>query len=237
MDLAILREILQGGMDKISEAGVALLGGHSIDDREIKYGLSVTGFVHPSHILTKAGLKSGDSLILTKPLGTGIISTAAKAGLVPGDRYREITELMAELNRTAAGIMAEYDIHACTDITGFGLLGHLAEMVAGSGVGVRLFSDRIPVIQEALSFADMGFLPTAAYANRQFRASMISFSPAVHRRIQDVLFDPQTSGGLLIAVKEDQADSLADDLHNNGVMHAARIGEIVSGTDEKIHVV
>jgi len=237
LDLSILRDILQGGSDKMAQADVALLGGHSIEDQEIKYGLSVTGFIHPSRVLMKNNLRPGDCMVLTKPLGTGIMNTAAKAGLLADDQQVKVIELMTELNRRAARIMADFDVSACTDITGFGLAGHLAEMVAGSGVSATLFSDQVPIIPGALEFADMGFLPTAAYNNRQFRESMIRFSETIHRSRQDILFDPQTSGGLLIAVNKNQVQDLVNTLHDNGINHAACIGEIQDGPDEKIHVV
>lgn len=236
LDLSILREILQGGLDKMAEAGVVLLGGHSIRDTEIKYGLSVTGFVHPDHVLVKNSPRLGDCLVLTKPLGSGVINTAAKAGLVPGDVYGETVEMMAALNHSAAGVMSDFDVSACTDITGFGLLGHLAEMVDGSGRGAKICSGQVPLARAALKLADMGFLPTAAYNNMEFRESMVRFSQSVQRCLKDLLFDPQTSGGLLIAVKADQAGALLDRLRERGVAQAACIGEITGGPDEKIHV-
>jgi len=145
MDLSILRQIIQGGLDKMTEAGVVLVGGHSIEDKELKYGLSVTGFVHPDRVLTKKNLQPGDRLILTKPLGTGIVNTAVKAGMAPPELVEQVTRLMAALNRTAAEVMARFDVSACTDVTGFGLLGHLAEMVSGSGRGVRIDSRKVPM--------------------------------------------------------------------------------------------
>jgi selenide, water dikinase len=169
MDLSVLREIIQGGIDKLREAGVVLLGGHSIEDKELKYGLSVTGFIHPDRVLTKKALQTGDRLILTKPLGTGIINTAIKAGLASAAVTDRVSRQMAALNKDAARIMADFPVHACTDITGFGLMGHLAEMVERSGHGVRLDASRVPVIPEALEFAAMGLIPAGAYNNRAFR--------------------------------------------------------------------
>ncbi len=202
MDLSILRKIIQGGVDKLKEAGVALIGGHSIEDKEMKYGLSVTGVIHPEQVLVKSKLRPGDKLVLTKPIGTGIVNTAIKADMVSEKLSAEMNLLMAMLNQNAAKIMAGYDVSACTDVTGFGLLGHLAEMVIGSGCSVRIFSEQVPVIPEAKEFAAMGFIPTGAYKNRDFRQQMISFDETVSRVLQDVLFDPQTSGGLLISVSE-----------------------------------
>jgi selenide,water dikinase len=237
MDLSVLRQIIQGGIDKLAEAGVVLIGGHSIEDKELKYGLSVTGIVHPARVLTKKNLQPGDRLVLTKPLGTGIINTAIKASMASADLTDKVTRLMASLNRDAAGIMLRFNVHACTDITGFGLLGHLSEMVYGSSMSVRIFSDRVPMIPEALEFAAMGLLPAGAYKNKEFRESMIDFEQKVARSMQDVLFDPQTSGGLLISVGSDQADALVKALSDAGISDTAEIGEVLKYPKEKIWVV
>ena len=235
MDLAVLRQMLQGGLDKMDEAGVVLIGGHSVEDKELKYGLSVTGFVHPERVLTKKGLRPGDRLVLTKPLGTGIINTVIKAGMASAELAQRVTRLMAELNRGAAEVMTRFDVSACTDITGFGLLGHLSEMVCGSGTGVRLFSEQIPVIPEALEFAAMGLIPAGVFKNKEFREAGIKFVQTVPQALQDVLFDPQTSGGLLICVARDQAEALVAGLLETGI-EAAIIGEIGDNTGETIEV-
>jgi selenide,water dikinase len=236
MDISILRQIIQGGLDKLTEAQVVLIGGHSIEDKELKYGLSVTGVIHPARVLTKKHLRPGDRLVLTKALGTGIVNTVIKAGMASADLTERITQLMARLNRDAARIMSIFDVAACTDVTGFGLLGHLAEMVCGSGASVRVFSEQVPVIAEALEFAAMGLIPAGAHKNREFREAMVSFAETVVRTRQDVLFDPQTSGGLLISVNAHQAGELVDALKDAGVADAAQIGEIISGPEEKIEV-
>jgi selenide,water dikinase len=236
MDIAILRRIIQGGVDKLTEAGVVLIGGHSIADKELKFGLSVTGFVHPQRVLTKKNLQAGDRFILTKPLGTGIVNTAIKAGMAPAALVDKVTALMAGLNRAAAGVMASFDVHACTDVTGFGLLGHLAEMVCGSGKGVRVFSQGVPMIPEALEYASMGLIPAGAYKNKEFRESMVHFEAGVDRSRQDVLFDPQTSGGLLIGVNGSQAVDLVKALGSAGIDEAAEIGEVLTEPEEKIWV-
>ena len=236
MDISVLREILEGGLSKMKEAGVVLVGGHSVEDAELKYGLSVTGFIHPDQILTKKNLKAGDQLILTKPLGTGIINTAIKGGLASIDVVETVTRIMAALNRRAAEIMKEYHVHACTDITGFGLLGHIAEMVEGSGLGVEIFATRLPVIPEALEYAGMGLIPAGAYKNREFRESIVDISPSVPPLIQDILFDPQTSGGLLICAAKEDAEELIHQLREKGVEQAAIIGKVLPGPDEKIFV-
>lgn len=237
MELSVLRQIIQGGLDKLDEASVVLVGGHSIEDKEIKYGLSVTGIVHPERVLTKKNLRPGDRLVLTKPLGTGIVTTAIKADMASADLTDKVTNLMASLNRNAAGIMSNFNISACTDVTGFGLLGHLAEMVCGSNMSVRVFSEQVPVIAEALEFASLGLIPAGAYKNREFRESMIDFAETVERSRQDILVDPQTSGGLLISVDGHQSGELVATLKDAGIGDAAAIGEILSGPEEKIWVV
>jgi selenide,water dikinase len=234
MDVSVLRQIIQGGIDKLVEAEVVLLGGHSIEDKELKYGLSITGFVHPQKVLIKGNLHPGNRLILTKPLGTGIINTAIKAAMASEELTDTVTRLMATLNRQAADIMASFDVTACTDVTGFGLIGHLAEMVLGSGMSVRLFSKNVPVIRDALTFASMGLIPAGAYKNREFRESMTQFSENVDRSLQAVLVDPQTSGGLLISVKASQASQLLSALKDAGISDAAQIGEVFDGPEEKI---
>ena len=237
MDLTILRQIIQGGIDKLKEAGVVLIGGHSVEDKEIKYGLSVTGIIHPARVLTKKNLRTGDRLVLTKPLGTGIVNTAIKASMASAELTDRVSRLMALLNRDAAGIMADFNVSACTDVTGFGLLGHLAEMVCGSAKSVRIDSAQVPVIAEALEFASMGLIPAGAHKNREFREEMIAFAETVPRALQDVLFDPQTSGGLLISISENQAGALVAALKEQGIGDAAQIGEIMDGPDERIHVI
>ena len=236
MDLTILRQIIQGGIDKLKEAEVVLIGGHSVEDKELKYGLSVTGVIHPARVLTKKNLRTGDRLVLTKPLGTGIVNTAIKANMAPAELTERVSRLMALLNRDAAGIMTNFNVSACTDVTGFGLLGHLAEMVCGSGTSVRIDSGHVPVIAEALEFASMGLIPAGAHKNRAFREEMIAFAETVPRAFQDVLFDPQTSGGLLISVSENQADALVAALKDQDIGDAAQIGKINDGPEERIHV-
>jgi selenide,water dikinase len=236
MDISILRRIIQGGVDKLTEAGVVLVGGHSVEDKELKYGLSVTGFVNPQRVLTKKNLHAGDRLVLTKPIGTGIVNTAIKAGMASSELIEKVTGLMAGLNRVAAEVMPAFEVHACTDVTGFGLLGHLAEMVSGSGLGVRIFAGQVPVIPEALEFASMGLIPAGAYKNREFRESMVTFDAGMDRARQDVLFDPQTSGGLLIAVSCSQAVELVKALRAAGIAEASVIGEVLGGHEEKIEV-
>lgn len=236
MDISILRQIIQGGLDKMKEADVVLVGGHSVEDRELKYGLSVTGFVHPDRILTKKSISAGDRLVLTKPLGTGVINTAIKGGVASSEVIERVTQLMAALNRDAAEVMNKYRVHACTDITGFGLLGHLAEMIAGSGCGLRLDAESIPVLPEAIDYAAMGLLPGGAFKNKEFREPMVEFSSSVNPIVGDLLFDPQTSGGLLICLDKNEADKLVNELHQKGINKSAVIGQVISAAPEKILV-
>ncbi len=234
MGLSTLRQILAGGLDKMKEAGVALVGGHSIEDKELKYGLSVTGFVHPEKILTKGGLKPGDRLVLTKPLGTGVINTAIKAGMASADVIEKATRLMAMLNRDAAAVMARFPVHACTDVTGFGLLGHLAEMIVGSGCGAVLRVADIPISPAAIAYAGFGLLPAGAFKNKEFRAALVECSPGIDPLILDLLFDPQTSGGLLIGTGEENAGRLCEELVERGVTESKIIGAVVAEPKEKI---
>lgn len=235
MDISILRQVIQGGLDKMKEADVVLVGGHSVADLELKYGLAATGFVHPQKVLTKKALQPGDRLLLTKPLGTGVVNTAIKGGIAPEAVVVAVTRLMAALNKTAAEVMTRFPVHACTDVTGFGLLGHLAEMIAGSGCGLRLESQRIPILPEAREYAAMGLLPAGAFKNKEFRLRMVGFAPTVDPIVQDLLFDPQTSGGLVISVDHGSAAALLQALKDSGVSESAMIGEVVAG-GEKIRI-
>ena len=236
MDISILRQIMQGGMDKMKEAGVVVVGGHSVEDSELKFGFSVTGFIHPDKVLTRNNLKEGDRLVLTKPLGTGIINTAIKGNLASKEIIEMVTRLMTTLNRGAAEIMAKYPVHACTDITGFGFLGHLSEMANGSGCGIVIEPGNIPVIPEAVEYAQMGMVPAGTYKNREFYKPTVEMASSVDRSLVDVLYDPQTSGGLLICVDRQDADGLVESLRSAGVEQAAVIGEVVSEHKGKIVV-
>ncbi len=236
MDISILRKVLEGGLDKMKEAGVALVGGHSVEDKELKYGLSVTGFIHPDKILTKGNLKLNDRLILTKPLGTGIINTAIKGNLATADLVDRIINLMARLNRVAADVMTGYRVNACTDITGFGLLGHLAEMVEGSDCSLELDAAEVPVFEKTVEFASMGIVPGGANRNKSYRMPQVGFSSSIDPVMQDVFFDPQTSGGLLICVEFADAEALLTDLINNGSPEAKMIGRVIKKGEKPILV-
>lgn len=236
LDISVLKDILKGGIDKMKEAGVALVGGHSVEDNELKYGLSVTGIVHPRRLVTNSGARPGDKLILTKPLGTGIISTALKAGKASKKTVTKVTTFMASLNKTASELMQETGVHACTDITGFGFLGHACQVAENSKVGIKINSDSIPIFREAIEFAKEGLCPGGLDRNREFYGRMVKFSESVPDYIRDILFDPQTSGGLLISLPAKAATELLPKLQKAGIVEATIIGEVVSKSVGKITV-
>jgi selenide,water dikinase len=236
MAMSVLRDILVGGLDKMREAGVLLVGGHSVEDEELKYGLSVTGTIHPARVVLNTGARAGDRLILTKPLGTGIISTAIKGDMADEGAIAKIFKSMATLNKEAAELMQETGVHACTDVTGFGLLGHAAEMVEGADVGMVIDSAAVPFFPEARELAEMGMIPGGLHRNRDFRKNMIDIAEGVPRYLEDILFDPQTSGGLLITVPAPKAAELLDKMHEAGITEAAIIGEVVAEPKGKIVV-
>lgn len=227
MDIAVLREILAGGLDKMNEAGVTLVGGHSVEDPELKYGLSVTGVVHPDEVVTNAGARAGDRIVLTKPVGTGIVNTAMKAGLAGAEAIDRAQLVMAVLNRAASEAMIAVGVHACTDVTGFGLVGHLCEMIDGLGLGIVIEAAELPVLPGALEYAGMGLVPAGAHRNRKFREPMVALEGTASNELIDVLHDPQTSGGLLISVSAERVDLLLEGLLEKGVTDAAVIGEVV----------
>jgi selenide,water dikinase len=237
MDIRILRQILRGGLDKMREAEVLLVGGHSVEDDELKYGLSVTGVIHPEKVLLNRGAKPRDSLILTKPLGTGIVSTAIKAGLADDKLIAESVRSMTALNRTAAELLAnEPNIHACTDVTGFGLIGHAAEMIDGTDVGLTIYSSAVPYFPEIRAFIEEGIVPGGLYRNRDHRLGQIDISEDCPDWMVDILFDPQTAGGLLFSLPSDQAAELIKKMHKLGIADAAIVGKVVSKPKGRIHI-
>lgn len=236
MDISILREILLGGVDKMREAGVVLLGGHSVEDDELKYGISVTGVIHPDRVILNQGAKVGDKLILTKPLGTGIISTALKGGEASEAAVAKSVASMNTLNKKASELMLTVNIHACTDVTGFGLLGHACEMIECTDVGMVIYSDEVPCFPEAKGYAEMGMVPGGTTRNREFRADMVEIDKKFSSVMVDILFDPQTSGGLLMSVPVSDAKPLLKKLHRAGIKDAAIIGEVVSKPKGRIAV-
>lgn len=228
MDKKILRSILEGGLEIIHKAGAVMVGGHSVEDTEIKYGLSVTGIVHPEHFLTNTGAKTGDFLVLTKPLGTGILATALKAGKLNENETKGLTELMATLNRDAAEAMIEAGVSACTDITGFGLMGHALEMAKASKVGLKIYADKVPVIPEAMNFASMGMIPAGSHYNQKFCSRHLDVASHIDPLLIDLLADAQTSGGLLISVPEERVNLLIQRLLEKKTPSANIIGEVLS---------
>lgn len=227
MDVAILQDILRGGIDKMQEAGVTLIGGHSIDDSELKYGLSVTGTVHPEKLVTNSGAEAGDRIILTKPLGTGIISTALKNGKVDDQTVARFTECMATLNSTPARLMLAEGVHACTDVTGFGLLGHIRQLAENSKVSLRINPALIPLLPRVEELARQGLCPGGVGRNRDFYSAYVTIDSNVPAHIQDILYDPQTSGGLIIVLAAARAKQLIARLHQEGVGEAVIIGEVI----------
>lgn len=234
MDISVLESILRGGIAKMNEAGVILLGGHSIDDTELKYGLSVTGTVHPDRLITNAGAVAGDKLLLTKPLGTGIINTALKAGMVSDELAQKVTNYMATLNKKAAELMSEIGVHACTDITGFGFLGHSVQLAKASQVGLEFNLDAIPYFTEVIDFAQQGLCPAGLFRNQDYYSCKVKFPKDMPQHMSDILFDAQTSGGLLISVEPAKAELMLRRLHQAGVSDAAIIGEVVNEPKGKI---
>lgn len=231
---AVLSDILRGGLEKVQEAGAVLVGGHSIQDKEPKYGLSVTGVAHPDAILTNAGARPGDALILTKPLGTGVLTMAARADMFAEGVQAAIAS-MSRLNKTAAEVMAEFSVHACTDVTGFGLLGHLSEMVIASHAAATICTKDLPLLKEAREAAATGLVPAGAYHTREYVKNVI-FAAAVEAPLKDLCFDPQTSGGLLISVAAIDAERLLSSLHAAGVAEASIIGQITDKGAGSIYV-
>ncbi len=236
MDKKIMRDILRGGLEKIHEAGAALAGGHSIDDPELKYGLSVTGVVSPDKILTNSNARPGDAIILTKPIGTGILSTALKAGMASTELERLMTEVMATLNKRAAEVMVRFPVNACTDITGFGFLGHALEMAAASKVTMSIDVSKIPLLPEVRDLAGMGLVPAGSYANRNFCAPRLRHAERIDPIFLDILCDAQTSGGLFISAPARVAGELLADLRANGVEHAALVGDVTGPGDGAIEL-
>lgn len=233
MDLNILGEIMRGGSEKVIEAGGTLAGGHSIADTDVKYGLSVMGIVHPDKIYPNNQGKPGDKLILTKKLGVGIVCTANRVKEASDAAMEQAVASMTMLNKYASHICHPYEIHACTDVTGFGFLGHLHEMMDGK-LSCRIFADQVPVIKEAFDYADEFLLTAAGQKNRNHVGESVSFENVTFA-MEEVLFDPQTSGGLLIAVPEKQAEALLADLKKEG-HPAAIVGEILPKSEKEIYV-
>ncbi len=221
----VLAEILRGGADKIIEADTVLVGGHTVTDKEVKYGLSVTGYVHPDQVLTNSGAETGDVLVLTKPIGTGILTTALKKGMITEKELEPAIISMRTLNKGAAIAMEKVGVHACTDITGFGVIGHIYELASGSHVQVTLKSEAIPLFDGTLELIEQAAVPGGARSNQGHFGKWVQMD-GVSPSMQTALYDPQTSGGLLIAVAADQADQLIDELKKEKCLCASVIGEV-----------
>ena len=235
LDTSILADILAGASDKVKESGATLVGGHSIDDQEPKFGLSVTGTIHPDRIRSNAGAKPGDRLILTKPIGVGILTTAIKQGILEKEDLDEVMTVMATLNKTAAEVMERYSVNACTDVTGFGLLGHTMEIAKGGNVGVTVINQDVPVLSRAKELAEQNVIPGGTRKNRQWLANDIDYADSVSEIDQLILCDAVTSGGLLISVPEAEADALQRELLENNVQSAI-IGNVTSENAGRIQV-
>ncbi len=237
MDTAILREILCGGLDKLREADCLLIGGHSVEDDETKYGLAVTGVIHPGKVHLNRGARPGDVLVLTKPLGTGIVGTAVKGGVAAPELADLSLRTMTVLNRQAAELLAFVpEVHAVTDVTGFGLLGHALEMVEDSDAGLVIESDRVPVFPGLKDLVESGIVPAGLHRNRQYREDRIDVAPSCPAWLLDVMFDPQTSGGLLVALPEASATEYLSRLHAGGIRQAAGVGRVVATPPGRIQV-
>jgi selenide,water dikinase len=228
MDIEILGEILKGGADKVKESGAVIIGGHSIIDEEIKYGLAVTGVIHPDKIYRNVGVQEGDALILTKPLGTGIITTALKKGKASQESIDEAVRSMTTLNATASKVMRNYAVHACSDVTGFGILGHGLGMASGSGVTLVIESVKMPLLHGAPGLAEKGYITGGCKRNREFLQEKMSIEKSIREGLVEVALDPQTSGGLLIAVAKRQASDLLEELKSAGIDAATEVGYATS---------
>lgn len=234
LEIDVLSRILAGALSKVEEAGAVVVGGHSIKDAEIKFGLSVTGAVHPQKVITNGGAKVGDRLILTKPLGTGILNTALRAEMLEASAIETLTTQMATLNKAASEVMVSVGANACTDVTGFGLIGHLCEMALASNVSVELETGQVPIMDGAEKLARMGLIPAGMYDNLDFREGMVEQKGELPTWKLDAFYDPQTSGGLIIAAPPEKAEEMLAKIKDSGVKLAAIIGTIVDGTPSKI---
>jgi selenide,water dikinase len=237
LEMALLREILRGGHDKVVEAGAVMAGGHSVDDNEPKYGLAVTGVVHPGRILTNCGSQEGDALVLTKPLGTGVLFNARRSGKLPWPELEKILPGVASLNRAAMEAALEFDLHACTDVTGFGLAGHALELSKGSGREIILHYEKLPVYPNALEMYGKGETTGSNKPNRKLSEGLLEIKRRLSGKEEELLFDPQTSGGLLLSVPAAEAERLIERLKGAGVEAASMVGEVTAGKGPFIRVV
>jgi selenide, water dikinase len=234
LDISILNSILRGGIEKMKEAGVILIGGHTVTDDELKYGLSVTGIVNPKRLITNGGARVGDKLVLTKPLGTGIVNTAMKAKKASKKTVESVSSSMATLNKTASKLMVTLGATTCTDITGFGLIGHAQQMAKNSGVSFKFDTTAVPFFPEAKLFAQKGLCPGGLHRNRDYYADILDRKGTIPDYMMDILHDPQTSGGLLIAIAPEKSSRLVRELRRAGLKKASVIGEVIAQPKGKI---
>ncbi len=227
LEIEALELLIRGGADKVNEAGAVIIGGHTMIDSELKYGLSVVGTIHPDNIVLTAGARPGDAIVLTKPLGTGIYSTAMKNGALDEGQERLFIDQMIALNAPAARAMVAAGVHACTDVTGFGLAGHALEMTDGSDITIAIDMEAVPLLPDAASFASQGLLTGGGMSNLEYTGSSLEIAGSLTREQKMLLHDPQTSGGLLISLPAEKAQDLVEDLGNSGVIYAAVIGEVL----------
>jgi selenide,water dikinase len=234
--LEALKEILHGGQDKVAEAGGVIMGGHTITDDIPKYGLAVTGWVHPDKIVTNAAAKAGDVLILTKPIGTGVIVSAWKNALIPEPIFRTAIDSMKQLNKDAAVIMDEYGVKCATDVTGFGLIGHALKMAEGSGVSISLDAKNVPLFDKVMELIDMGVIPGASFRNKEFAEEFCEFAKGIDYNHKMMLFDAQTSGGLLMCVSREKADEIVQKLKQAGYPTSSVVGDVLEPKDKRVYI-
>ncbi len=237
LGMDILKEILRGGYEKVTEAGASIAGGHTVDDNEPKYGLAVTGIVHPDHILTNCGAQAGDALILTKPLGTGVLFNACRSKKLPWHDLEAILPEVASLNKKSLEVALNFEIHACADITGFGIVGHALEMARGSGVQINLFYEQLPLYPHALQMYKKGETTGSNAANKKLAEGFLRKKLSLSKEEEELLFDPQTSGGLLLSVPSGQADSLVKEMRSAGVKTASLVGEVTASPQPNVSIV
>jgi len=237
LDMGILKEIFRGANDKVMEADASMAGGHSVDDEEPKYGLAVTGIVHPERIITNYGAREGDGFILTKPLGTGVLFNANRSGKLPFREFEAILPQVAALNRKAVEVALDFDLHACTDITGFGMMGHTLEMAKGSGVQINFFYDKLPFYPNALKMYQKGETTMSNKANRRMAQGFWETTTKRSIEEEELLFDPQTSGGLLLSVPAAQVEDVTKELRKAGVEATAHVGEVTASSRPYVRVV
>jgi len=237
LPLAILKEILKGGYDKVEESGGFILGGHTVADDIPKYGLAVTGWIHPDNVVTNDQAKAGEVLILTNPIGTGIIISAKKNGLASGEIYAAALANMKQLNDKAALVMNKFGVKAATDITGFGLLGHALKLADGSKVSIRIDSEKIPYLLNVMDLIEMGCIPGAAFRNQEFTSDSCHFEPSVDYNHKMLVLDAQTSGGLLMSVKQEDVDGIIEELKFHGYPDTCVVGEVIKRNDKSVYVI